>query len=159
MDPIPLMLLLVGAGVVLLIGELLLPTHGLLGILGLASLMGAIAACFWINRWAGLAVFVAALIASPFIWMFMISVWMKTPIGKRVVLPPMESNRAAITVRLGDIGTAVTELRPMGECEFGGGERLEATSERGIIPAGSQVKIVAMGDGKPIVRRAHERGD
>jgi membrane-bound serine protease (ClpP class) len=83
----------------------------------------------------------------------MISVWTKTPIGKRVVLTPIEAQRPVVTLRLGDVGTAVTELRPMGECEFGG-DRFESLSERGIIPAGTQVKIVAMRDGKAVVRRA-----
>jgi len=152
-DPIPLMLLLVGAGVVLLVGELLLPTHGILGIAGLAALLGAVAVCFYINRWVGLGVFVVALLASPFVWTFMISVWTKTPIGKRVVLTPIEAQRPVVTLRLGDVGTAVTELRPMGECEFAS-DRFESLSERGIIPAGTQVKIVAMRDGKAIVRRA-----
>jgi membrane-bound serine protease (ClpP class) len=147
------MLLLVGAGIVLLVGELLLPTHGVLGIGGLAALLGAVAVCFYINRWMGLGIFVLALIASPFVWMFMISVWLKTPVGKRIVLPPIAAQRPVLTLRLGDVGSAVTELRPMGECEFGG-ERFEVISERGIIPAGAPVKIVAMGEGKPIVRLA-----
>ena len=40
---------------------------------------------------------------------------------------------AAVMLRLGDLGTTVTELRPMGEGEFGG-QRFEVVSEHGIFP-------------------------
>ena len=53
MDPVALSLLLLAGAIVLLVGELLLPTHGVLGLMGLFCLAGAIGVTFYINRWLG----------------------------------------------------------------------------------------------------------
>jgi membrane-bound ClpP family serine protease len=151
MDPISLSLLLVAGAIVLLIGELLLPTHGLLGLVGLLCLAGAIGATFYINRWLGIAVMIAAIIASPFVWGLAIRIWEKSPVGKRMILQPTEPSRPVIPVKLGQIGTAVTELRPMGECDFDD-QRISVISERGLVPAGEKVRLVGVVNGLPSVR-------
>jgi membrane-bound ClpP family serine protease len=151
MDPIFLILILVGAGIVLLVGELLLPTHGGLGIAGVLSLLGAVGVCFYLNQWLGLGVLVAGILISPFVWNFMIAAWLKTPVGKRIVLTPFESKVSPPPVQPGDIGVTVSELRPMGEVEFGQ-MRIEAISELGMIPPGSTVRVVAIREGMPAVR-------
>jgi len=151
MDPVFVILILIGAGIVLLIGELLLPTHGGLGIAGILALLGAVGVCFYLNRWLGLGVLVAAIIASPFVWNFMIAAWLRTPVGKRIVLAPLESKVSPPPVKPGDVGVTVSELRPMGEVDFGP-LRLEAISELGMIPAGSTVRVVAIREGMPAVR-------
>ena len=151
MEPIYVILLLVGAGIILLVGELLLPTHGILGIAGLAALLGAVGVCFRINQWLGLGVLVAAILVSPLLWNFMIAAWMKTPVGKRIVLARFESRITPPPVQPGDIGISISELRPMGEVEFGN-LRLEAISEIGMIPPGSTVRVVSIREGRPAVR-------
>lgn len=151
MDPIALSLLLLAVAAVLLVGELLLPTHGILGLMGLICLAGAIGATFYINRWLGLGVFLAAVVASPFAWSIGLKLWERSPVGRRVLLPPMEAPRPVMPVKLGQVGTAFSEMRPMGEVDFGD-ERMEATSERGIIAAGQKVKVVAVVNGIPTVR-------
>lgn len=151
MDPIPLILLLVACGVVLLVGELLLPTHGVLGIAGLVCIGVAIIVVFTLNKWAGLAVFFATLVASPFIMTWGMSLWAGSPVGRRIILQPHQNNEAALPIQLGEIGTAATELRPMGECDFGE-NRIEVISELNIIPAGTRVKVVALNNGRPTVR-------
>ena len=151
MDPVALSLLLVAGALVLLVGELLLPTHGVLGFFGLICLAGAIGATFYINRWLGLAVFLAAVIASPFAWSLAIRMWERSPVGRRVLLPPVEAARPVFPIKLGQIGTACSELRPMGEVDFDD-QRMEAISERGIIRAGQQVKVIAVNHGIPTVR-------
>src|SRR5262252_1129505 len=133
MDPLMLILLLVAAGVVLLVGELLLPTHGILGLMGLLCFGGAIAVCFKINRWVGLVVFITAVLASPLLATLAMKLWAASPIGKRVILQPVDVSRAPAAVRIGQIGTAASEMRPMGECDFGD-QRIEAIAELGIIP-------------------------
>ena len=151
MDPIPLSLLLLAGAVVLLVGELLLPTHGVLGLLGLFCLAGAIGVTFYINRWLGLGVFLAAVVISPFAWAIGLKLWERSPVGRRVILQPGEPARPTLPFKIGQVGTAVSDLRPMGECEFGD-VRLEASSERGIIRAGATVKVVALNNGLPTVR-------
>lgn len=152
MDPIFIILLLVAAGIVLLLGELLLPTHGVLGVAGLLSLGGALVVIFLINRWLGLALFVGALLASPFLMEMAMRVWTKTYVGRRIVLQPVDTPRAPSPVSVGQVGTAVSELRPMGECDFGD-HRIEAIAELGMIDPGRKVRVVALNpNGRPTVR-------
>lgn len=151
MDPISISLLLVAGAIVLLVGELLLPTHGVLGFAGLLCLAGAIGATFYVNRWLGLSVFLAAVIASPFLWSIGIRLWERSPVGRRLILQPSDPSRPVIPVKIGQIGIAASELRPMGECDFGD-QRLSVTSDRGIIRAGQKVRVVAVVSGLPTVR-------
>lgn len=142
-------------GVVLLVGEVLLPTHGILGVAGLLGIAAAIATCFVIDRILGIGVLLASVIAAPFVVGLGVRLWERTPIGRRIVLQtPVDDVPRAPLVRIGQTGLAVTELRPMGECEFDGGLRLEATSEHGIIPIGRSVRVVALSDRRPVVRPA-----
>jgi membrane-bound ClpP family serine protease len=151
MHPLALILLLAGVAAVLMVAELLLPAHGLLGITSLLCLAGAIATCFYLNRWAGLILLATVVLASPFLFNLGLQVWAKSPIGRRVILQPIETARAPAAVRIGQIGVAVTNLRPMGECDFSG-HRLEALSELDIIPSGQKVKVIAIDSGRPTVR-------
>src|SRR5688572_25811931 len=140
--PLPqLAILLFGIGVALLLGELLLPTHGLLGILGGGGIIAGIVACYMINFWLGTGVFLATTIATPFAGAAAVKIWPKTPIGRRVVLPPVVDVAPEPAVRLGQTGVTVSELRPMGMCEFDSG-RVEAISEHGMIDPGRAVKVV-----------------
>ena len=151
MDPIVLILILVAVGIVLLVGELLLPTHGVLGILGVLCFGAAIGVCFQMNKWVGLGIFFVAVIASPFALGLAMSLWARTPVGRRMILPPLETSRAPSPIKLGQIGISVNEMRPLGECDFGD-QRLEAVSELGIIAPGSKVRVVAIDNGRPTVR-------
>jgi membrane-bound ClpP family serine protease len=54
-------------------------------------------------------------------------------------------------VQVGEIGVVVSELRPGGVCDFGPA-RVEARCERGTIPAGRRVEVIAVVDGRPLVR-------
>jgi membrane-bound ClpP family serine protease len=145
------MFFLLLGGLVLLAGEVLLPAQGILGVLGGACLLGSIGVGFWINQWLGAGLLTAVLIASPFAATAAINLWPKTPFGKRIILIPEPSRVTLPTVAAGETGTAISELRPMGEIEVNG-QRLEARSDRGLISAGSSVRIVGLVDGRVIVR-------
>jgi len=151
--PLPqLAILLFGIGVALLLGELLLPTHGLLGILGGGAIAAAIVTCYRIDVRLGTIVLVAAAIALPFAGAAAVKIWPKTPVGRRVVLapPPVDAVDVPL-VRVGQSGVTVSELRPMGVCEFESG-RIEAISELGMIPPGRAVRVVTMSGNRPTVR-------
>lgn len=139
------------AGVLLLAAELFLPTHGLLGVMGVVSIALAIGKTFWINQWAGVGLLLACAIASPFAWSAAIRIWPKTPFGRKVVLPPVVNVPEAPPVHLGQTGRTISELRPMGVCDFEG-TRVEAIAEIGMIDAGQQVTVIAMQDRRPMVR-------
>lgn len=144
-------LILVGA--FLLLAEALLPTQGVLGVLGGAALVGAVIAIFLLGPWYGIATLALLVLISPFVFMWMMRIWPKTPVGKRLVLNAVVSGTSpAPKVSVGAIGTTVTELRPIGECDFED-QRIEVISELGLIDPGTQVKVVAHEpDGRPIVR-------
>ena len=153
MDLLTWAIILFGVGLILLAGELLLPTHGVLGALGLAGIGAGIGCCFAINRWIGLSVFVVAIILSPLAFSLAMKIWPRTPIGKKLLLQhaekPLDVNPRS--VQIGETGVTVTEMRPMGEVEFAD-LRAEAISDRGIIPAGTTVKVVNTDGGRATVR-------
>ena len=146
-----LAILLFGIGAALLLGELLLPTHGLLGILGGACVAAGIVACYFVSFWLGTGVFLTAAVATPFIGAMSVKLWPKTPIGRRVVLPPVVDALPEQLVRIGETGVTVSDLRPMGTCEFERG-RVEAIAELGMIAPGRTVKVVAIVNNRPTVR-------
>lgn len=155
MTPLLLALILLAGGVVLLIAELLLPTHGLLGVLGLAVIFGSAVSLMWVNQWLGIAVLAILVLSSPFWFMAALRLWPHTPVGKRMVLTATTTTPTTDGAHLavGQTGTAMTEMRPMGECEFGP-IRTQAVSQLGIIPAGTMVKIVSLDGEKPVVLKA-----
>ena len=158
MSPLALAILFFTAGVALLIAEVLLPSHGVLGILGAVGLMCGVGACFAINQYLGLVAAVLVVALTPFGLALWVKVWPHTPVGKRMILGPPEASAApAPRVHVGQVGVVVSELRPGGVCEFLGpsraGERVEARSEHGdVIPAGRRVEVVDVVDGRPLVR-------
>jgi membrane-bound ClpP family serine protease len=156
MDPIILIFLLLAAGIVLLFGELLLPTGGILGLIGLLCFGGVMVVAFTIDKWLGLAVFLGSVAASPFLVTLGMKLWTRSFVGRRIILQPVEATRPVVPVKIGDVGEAVTDLRPMGECDFAG-QRIESISEHGIIRRGEKVRVVGMINGRATVRLATER--
>jgi membrane-bound ClpP family serine protease len=137
--------------VVLLVAEALLPTHGVLGVGAVLSVLAAIVVCYVIDLWLGTGVFFGTVLAAPLLGALAVRVWPHTPVGRRVILPPVKSERPADRVLVGQTGYTVSELRPMGIVEFDL-DRVEAISEHGIIDPGRPVKVVAVQAGRPMVR-------
>ena len=146
--------LLLGIGVILFIAELVLPTHGLLGVVGGCTILASVFVALKQNAWVGLALLCVCALSTPLIWMAFVKFWPRTPIGRRLVLQDLTPPPPAAPVRVGQTGVAVSELRPMGLCEFDDGTRLESQSEHGIIPAGTTVKVVALVNNRATVRVA-----
>ena len=151
MTTLTLAILLFIVGAVLLFGELLLPTGGILGVLAGLVILAGVVMCFMLDRWLGLAVFLAVVIASPFVGALMIRWYPKTPIGKRMILTGEQTVIRPPPVHIGQTGVAVTHLRPSGEAEFED-DRVEVISDRGIINAGATVRVIAIENGRPVVR-------
>jgi hypothetical protein len=94
-------------------------------------------------------------VAAPFAGAAWMKLWPKTPLGRRLILGPTPSAEggaeAPNAIRVGQTGVVAAELRPNGTCDFGG-ERFAARAERGVLPAGQRVQIIAIVDGRPTVR-------
>ena len=146
-----LVILLLLAGVVLMLAEALLPTQGLLGVVGAVAMLAAVAVSFRIDSRVGFALLAGLVVAAPFAAMAWVKLYPKTPVGRRMILAPAAREVVAAPVSVGQTGTTVSELRPMGTCDFGA-ERIEARAERGTIPAGTRVQVVDVVDRRPTVR-------
>lgn len=150
--------LLAGIGIALILAEVLLPTHGVLGVLGAGGLIAAIVMCYLISIRLGTLVLIAAACATPLVWIAFVRVWPRTPIGRRVVLPRVVSAISPAPVLVGQRGVTVSELRPIGVCEFdlptGRNERIEAISEHGMIPPGRAIAVVDVANNRPVVRES-----
>ena len=148
-----LVMLLMAIGVVLTIAELLLPSHGVLGVGAAGCILGAIVVASRENAWAGLALLLGVVALVPFAWTAFVKIWPKTPVGRRVVLPPVTNDAPQPLVRIGQSGVTMSELRPIGVCDFDG-VRVEAQSEHGIVEPGRNVKVIALVNNRPMVRVA-----
>jgi membrane-bound ClpP family serine protease len=151
MEGYSLVTLLMVIGVALLVAEMLLPSHGILGVAAAGCILGAIVVAIRQSAWAGLILLLVVTAMMPFAWVAFVKIWPKTPIGRRIVLPPVENQPSPQLVRVGQIGVTMSELRPMGVCEFDG-VRIEAHSEHGIVPPGTSVTVVALVNNRPTVR-------
>jgi membrane-bound serine protease (ClpP class) len=151
MDPVLLVVILFCGALALGALEAVLPTHGVLGVLGLVLAVWGVVAAFRIHPALGAGSVLVCAAAIPLLWMLFIHVYPRTPIGRKMILQGVESRVEVPAVPIGTTGVAVSELRPGGTCEFGG-ERMEARSDAGLIPAGTRVRVVNINQGRLIVR-------
>jgi membrane-bound ClpP family serine protease len=151
MSPTLIIFLLLFGGVVLLVAEMFLPAHGVIGAMGVIALLGGVGYCFSQNQWAGAILLVVLVCLAPIAGTFAVKWWPRTPLGKKIVLQPLAPVVREIPVQIGQTGQTLSALRPTGMCEFGG-QRLEARSELGIIEPGKPIKVVAVDAGRITVR-------
>jgi membrane-bound serine protease (ClpP class) len=144
---------LISSSVILVIAELFLPTHGILGLAGIGTFLAAIILCFVIDKRLGLSLLAAGIISVPVTGIWLIHFWPRTRFGRAMVLQPVTPNKVSEEpyIQMGETGRTVSELRPVGICEFSG-RRVEAISEIGIIPRGKSVQIVDIQNRRPTVR-------
>ena len=149
MSSIAVLFLLYAAAVLLLVAEIFIPSHAVLTVVGVGVLIFAIVKTFDYGQTAGTLSIVGSLIALPTIAVASIKIWPNTPIG-RLIAPPnpvltreqREADMNDIRDLVGEHGTTLSPLRPVGTCEFSG-RRLQCTCESGMIDA--NVRVVAIG--------------
>jgi membrane-bound ClpP family serine protease len=152
MPPTLLIIVLFAIGGILLLGELLLPTQGILGVLGVGAILFGIGKAFFVNQWLGLGLLVATLLATPFVITAAINLWPRTPLGRRLILGQVDEHVVhPPRVGIGQTGVVVSPLRPLGLCEFAG-DRHEARADTGEIEAGASVRVVSIDGGRIVVR-------
>ena len=136
---------------VLVLAEALLPTHGVLGVGAALATVAGVVVCYVIDFWLGTGVFFGLVLATPLLGALAVKVWPHTPVGRRVTLPPVRNDPPPSRLAVGQAGTTVSELRPIGIVEFDF-DRVEAVSEHGMIAPGHRVKVIAVQNGRPTVR-------
>ena len=97
------------------------------------------------GRDAGLVAVVACLVFLPTFAYASIRIWPHTPLGKLIAPPNRVLTAADVGVPveelsrlIGQTGRAVTQLRPVGICEFSG-RRVSCIAEFGVVDAGAAV--------------------
>jgi len=148
---------LILVGIILMFVEMLLtPGFGVAGVLGLGSLAGAcwyaFTTCGESTGWIVLGV-VLLIIIALLIWMLRAKTWRKMELDS--VLDSRVENEIE-TVKVGDQGTAVTRLAPLGTARFEAGEREVRSDDGDLIPAGTAVKVVRIADKKLFVKPLNE---
>ncbi len=146
---------------ILLVGEFLLPTGGLLGVMAAASLIAAVTLAFNFSTIAGVAVSCFIAISSPFFILFLIRIWPNTPVGKRMLnlkigqttQPPVKTTNSGTPLDelIGQRGVAKTNLLPSGLVLIGE-EKIDAVSTGMPIDAGRPILVVRIETGHIQVR-------
>ena len=160
-----LIVVLVASSAALVVLEICTPFFGLLAVLSIGCLVGAVAFCFHLSQVAGIVAVAAALVGYPVFVIGAVRLIPRIGLGRRLVLsrgqaPPGEATpeAAGLGVLLGREGVAETLLRPGGAVRVDG-RRIIASAESGLIEKGTAVKVVRVAGGDVVVRRiSSDRG-
>jgi membrane-bound serine protease (ClpP class) len=151
--------LLVAAGLILMAGEFLLPTGGILFAVGIGGLIVGVVMTFTYEPMHGLVLAIALFVLLPIVGPLLIKLWPHTPVGRHLVLsgPEDDATIAGMPVHTeleqlrGRYGKTVSPLRPAGVTEFDG-RRVDTLSEGPLIEADRWVRCVEVRAGRVIVR-------
>jgi len=151
-------------GVCIIIAEVFLPAHGILGLVGLLVVGYALYQTMIVSSIAGLLALIGSVFLFIFGMRFAVHNWHRTPVGRRIspknpVLSeedrmPVEGMQALI----GCVGRSLTPLRPVGTCVFNE-RRVECKAEYGMIERGVAVEAIRLIDRTISVRRVSETGE
>lgn len=150
---------LYAAGILLLVADFFLPSHGLLTVMSFGALAYGLYLTFQVSQEAGLLALLALLIGIPLILRFAIRHWHATWFGRKISPPnPVLSYEDRMPVReleamVGRVGRTLTPLRPVGMCLFGE-QRVECVSEQGMLDAQIEVEAIRLNDRTLVVRPA-----
>ncbi|HEV3118245.1 MAG TPA: hypothetical protein VGY58_14440 [Gemmataceae bacterium] len=154
---------LIVIGVVLLVAELFIPSHGVLTVLSLCAIAFGVMMTFLYgdDPMTGVITLVCIFIALPVLGGLMLHYWPRTRIGRRFFLhgPDEDATIASMPVNTelealrGRFGRAVSALRPAGVVDFDG-KRIDTITEGMMVDPGQWVRCIDVKAGKVIVRAA-----
>ena len=150
---------LIGAGFLLMIAELFIPSGGVLSVLSACGILAGIVMAFFHNTETGLWTLLAVCVALPIVGGLALHYWPKTPMGRRFFLtaPDEHATMASLPENLemeglrGQFGQALSSLRPAGVVDFNG-RRIDCMTEGLMVERGQWVRCVEVKSGKVIVR-------
>jgi len=157
---------LIVLALIFLAAELVLPTFGVLFVLGLAGLVVGIAMTFSMSTSQGMVTLIAVFVIIPILGPILLHYWPKTALGKRFFLsgPQEDDTLANMPTNLeleqlrGRYGKAVSSLRPSGTVEFDG-KRIDCMSEGSMIDPGQWVRCIEVKAGRVVVRQVERPPD
>lgn len=147
------------AGLLCFLLEIITPTFGILAVMGVGALIGAIYSAFTINAAWGLGTLTGVLVFVPIYLVYAVRLLPKMPISRRLFLKKAPTGTGQATPEapeharlVGQIGTAETDLRPSGAVRIGG-KRYIAAAESGMIEKDEKVRVTKARGMDVIVRR------
>lgn len=142
------------AGFLLLAAEVFVPGM-VLGILGTLSLVASVVIAYLQHgAFLGSITLVIVLFGSMAGFLAWMALFPRTSIGRRLILTsaPDKADKSAVDCLLGQIGEALTPLRPAGTILLGG-RKLDVISEGELVEAGDAVEIIRHEGLRTIVRK------
>ena len=159
MAPPALAYFLIALGLIAMAAELLIPTGGVLFVVGVAGLITGVAMLFSYDATHGLvaliALFVGVAVGGP----LLVRWWPRSALGRRLTLrgPDDDATVANMPVHLelealrGRYGKTLSPLRPAGVTDFDG-RRVDTLSEGPFVEAGRWVRCIDVRAGRVLVR-------
>ncbi len=160
MDPLIWSALLLVIGLLLAVGEIFIPSVGVLGFLSLASILSAVGLAFYTHGiGAGLGFLAVACVAGPTTLVLALRVWPKTAMGRRLLLDvprgdevlPDTPLRRTLRGLVGKVGKAGTLMLPSGVILIEG-HSVDAVSEGPPIEPGTRVRVIDVHGNRVLVR-------
>ena len=160
MDPVIWSALLLVVGLLLAVGEIFIPSVGLLGFLSLASMLAAIGLAFYTHGvGVGLLFLALTAVAGPITLIAALRVWPKTAMGRRLLLDvPREDEvlpdtplKRTLRGLVGKVGTADTVMLPSGIITIEG-LSVDAVSEGPPIEPGTRIRVLDVHGNRVLVR-------
>jgi membrane-bound ClpP family serine protease len=149
-------------GLLLLILEVFLPSGGFIGLCSLLCLILCLWYAFQESVALGAMFMLVDLVVLPLTFSLAFTLWSKTPMGRRFFLKPPEPEEIEVShsdrhlqTLVGQVGRALTPLRPSGHVEMEG-RRVDALAEEGLVPEGAAVQAVRVRSGQLVVRAVRE---
>ncbi|UCE61061.1 MAG: hypothetical protein JSU63_04790 [Phycisphaerales bacterium] len=154
MSDVGILILLYCLGVLILVAEIFIPSHGILSVAGLGFLIAAVVRTFsYGGREAGVIAIFACVVFVPSFAFFAIKYWPMTPIGRKIAPPNPKLSAADTSLPVeelaslvGKCGKSVSPLRPVGICDFDG-QRVSCVCEMGMLEAGVVVEGIGIKGG------------
>jgi len=149
-SPILVPLVLIIVGISLFFIEAVVPSMGIITVLGAVMVTVSVVLFFNVSALHGIIVLVCTLLAAPLAVMFFFYVARNTG----MVLSAGQEGYSASESRqhlLGKTGVASTYLRPSGVALIDG-RRVDVTAEGDLIPEGTRIEVVKVDGIKVVVR-------
>lgn len=131
--------------------ELFVPSGGVLGITAAVLAVAGVVCLFKVDTKWGAIGGLFVLVMGPAALFVGLKIWPHTPMGRRVIGTPTdeelnarreaeEAERRRDAAMIGQEGTVLTDLRPVGTVEIAG-RRYDALSELMVVPRGARVRV------------------
>jgi len=146
--------------VLFVMAEVLIPSHGILSLLAVASIVASLVMAATLGTTAFLVMFLMVVVLMPVVIGISLKYWPKTYFGRRVFLgkpkagdTPSHSEAAGLDRErfVDKIGKTLTRHSPGGATELDG-RRIDTVTEGMMLDAGQYVRVIAVQGNRVVIR-------